>query len=274
LGNGLHSGWLLLVVNSCIGKWKEETSKLTVQNIKADQLYETLIPFPPLAEQHRIVAKVDELMALCDRLEATQTEREAARDRLATSTLARLNTPDPATFPSDARFALDTLESLTTRTDLVKQLRETIISLAVTGKLASQDPEDEPASQLLRRIEKEKRGLKSRARQPEDGEFIELSSRPTFELPDNWRWTSLGAICLEMRYGTSKKCDYGIVGTPVLRIPNVSGGKISIDDLKFGPLTESKIEDLSQRWPEESGRRDKWTICLNAAKMTAVQERA
>src|SRR5258707_38209 len=50
-----------------------------------------------------------------------------------------------------------------------------------------------------------------------------------------------------MRYGTSKKCDYERVGTPVLRIPNVSGGRVSLDDLKYGPLTKNEIEELSLR---------------------------
>jgi type I restriction enzyme, S subunit len=94
-----------------------------------------LIPLPPLAEQHRLVAKVDELMGLCDRLEAAQAAREGVRDRLAAASLARLNAADPDTFQADARFALATLPALTTRPDQIKTLRQTILNLAVRGKL-------------------------------------------------------------------------------------------------------------------------------------------
>lgn len=111
-------------------------------------------PLPPLAEQHRIVAKVNELMALCDELEAARTEREMKRDRLAAASLARLNTPDPEIFRDDARFALDALPALTARPDQIKQLRQTILNLAVRGKLVPQDPADEPAGELLKRIQR------------------------------------------------------------------------------------------------------------------------
>ena len=84
------------------------------------------IPLPPLAEQHRIVAKVDELMALCDRLEAARTERKTTRDRLTATSLARLNAPDPdpAVFRNDAAFTLDNLAPLTTRPDQIEALRQ------------------------------------------------------------------------------------------------------------------------------------------------------
>ena len=108
------------------------------------------IPLPPLAEQHRIVAKVDELMALCDRLEEARTERETRRDRLAAASLARLNEPDPdlGVFQNHASHSPSTiLIPLTTRPDQIKALRQTILNLAVRGKLVEQDPNDEPTSE-------------------------------------------------------------------------------------------------------------------------------
>ena len=111
----------------------------------------SFIPLPPLAEQHRIVAKVDELMALCDRLETARADREVTRDRLAAASLALLNEPDPETFQDHARFALDALRPSPARPDQIKQLRRTILNLAVRGKLVPQDPNDEPASELLTR---------------------------------------------------------------------------------------------------------------------------
>ena len=107
-----------------------------------------LVPLPPLAEQHRIVAKVDELMAACDGLEAARAEREATRDRLTAASLARLDAPDPdpMAFQNHAAFALDNLAPLTARLDQIKALRQTILNLAVRGKLVEQNLTDEPAS--------------------------------------------------------------------------------------------------------------------------------
>jgi type I restriction enzyme S subunit len=128
-------------------------------------------PLPPLAEQRRIVAKVDELMGLCDRLEAARAGREAVRDLLAAASLARLNAPDPETFQADAHFALDALPALTTRPDQIKRLRQTILNLAVRGKLVPQDPNDEPVAMRYQR---------------------ELGGA---DIPKSWRVLNFGKFC-------------------------------------------------------------------------------
>jgi type I restriction enzyme S subunit len=155
-------------------------------------------PLPPLAEQHRIVAKVDELMGLCDRLEAARAGREAARDRLAAASLARLNAPDPATFEADARFALGSLPDLTTRPDQIRKLRQTILNLAVRGKLVPQDPNDEPASELLKRITKE-------IPSPKIGSS-KVDALP-YDVPTNWVWTMLGILVVHSDAGWSPKTE-------------------------------------------------------------------
>lgn len=135
-------------------------------------------PLPPLAEQRRIVAKVDELMALCDRLDAVRAERETTRDRIATASLARLNAPDPdpATFQTHAAFVLNHFTPLTTRPDQIKALRQTILNLAVRGKLVAQNPNDEPASELLRRRK------------------IVVQGAGPFDLPGSWTWVNVGEV--------------------------------------------------------------------------------
>jgi type I restriction enzyme S subunit len=162
---------------------------------KLNQAQAVTIPFPlpPLAEQHRIVAKVDELMDLCDRLEAARETREATRDRLAAASLARLDTPDPENTQEGVRFPLDALPALTTRPDQIKRLRQTILNLAVRGKLVPQDPTDEPVSELLKRIAMEKARL-VKAGKIRPPKAIPAQSEPPFQIPSNWRWAQIAEI--------------------------------------------------------------------------------
>jgi type I restriction enzyme S subunit len=182
------------------------------------------VGLPPLAEQHRIVAKVDELMGLCDRVEAARAGREATRDRLAAASLARLNAPDPETFTDDARFALDALQDLTTRPDQIKALRQTILNLAVRGQLVPQDAKDEPASELLKRIGKEK------ARLLKQGEIRKEKALPPvsdddkfFDLPSSWSWIRLGDLSQLVKSGSRDWAQhYSTEGAIFVRMGNLS----------------------------------------------------
>jgi type I restriction enzyme S subunit len=157
--------------------------------LTAQMAVNQVVPLPPLAEQHRIVTKVDELMALCDRLEAARAEREATRDRLTKASLSRLNNPDPdpAAFAGHASFALRNLPALTARPDQIKHLRQTILNLAVRGKLVPQDLNDEPASELLKRITKKKDCARR-------GTVTIDPNAELYPLPRIWKWASLDEL--------------------------------------------------------------------------------
>jgi type I restriction enzyme S subunit len=153
----------------------------------------SLLPFPlpPLAEQQRIVAKVDELMALCDQLEAARQERQECRERLVAATLQRLNQPaeDPASLRQDASIALEVLPNLTTTSAQIKQLRQTILNLAVRGKLVEQDPEDEPAEELVKRIAAERTRPATAGKAKNLIQFPEPDLRfAPFVLAGGWAW--------------------------------------------------------------------------------------
>ena len=206
----------------------------TVQSLKYTEFEKQPFPLPPLAEQHRIVTKVDELMALCDELEAARAAREAKRDRLAAASLARLNAPDPETFPADARFALDALPALTTRPDQIKQIRQTILNLAVRGKLVPQVPADEPASELLKRIAKEKDRLVKAGEIPAKKDPARDTSRLTEELPASWCRIALGQVCNLVTSGSRGWAEfYSTSGPGFIRAQNIRFGRIRLDDLAF-----------------------------------------
>ena len=188
-------------------------------------------PLPPLAEQHRIAAKVDELMGLCDRLEAARTEREATRDRMAAASLVRLNDPDPdpVVFRNNAAFAIENLTPLTTRTDQIKALRQTILNLAVRGKMVPQDPNDEPAAELLKRIAKEKAG-ESKKTKP----TISLTSSITrCDVPSGWVITDLQSVCASITDGDHLPPPKTESGIPFLVIGNVRSQTIEFTGSRF-----------------------------------------
>ena len=181
-------------------------------------------PLPPLAEQRRIVAKVDQLMALCDQLEETRNECEDTRNRLTKASFARLTAADTdeETFRAHAGFAVNALPVLTARADQVKQLRQTILNLAVRGRLVEQNPADEPLPCLDEKTPPE----------PE----------PPFELPPNWRWSRLRALGALIGGGTPSKAraDYWNGTIPWVSPKDMKSDYITATQMR---LTEDAIED-------------------------------
>jgi len=216
----LLSQKFLLYLFHTLKKHAERNARGLAQlNLNTDLVRSFPFGLPPLAEQKRIVAKVDELMALCDRLEAQQQARETRHAALARASLARFaDAPTPANLdvifhPSYAIAPAD--------------LRKSILTLAVQGKLVPQDPNDEPVDELLKRIEVEQERL-VKARQIRRIEVAPLcADEEPFGIPTNWAWTRLGRIG-----------DWGSGSTPPRGNAELYGGGITW--LKSGELDDNR----------------------------------
>ncbi|MEO6095205.1 MAG: restriction endonuclease subunit S [Fibrobacteria bacterium] len=150
------------------------------------------IPLPPLAEQNRIVAKVDELMDLCDWLETQQQDRETRFESLSRASLDRFaEAPTPANLNFIFHKSYDVSPA---------ELRKAILTLAVQGKLVAQDLSEETSKELIFRINKtlgESNGKKY--------DSVSENDAP-FEIPDSWSWIRLGSISLKSESGWSPQC--------------------------------------------------------------------
>lgn len=213
-------------------------------------------PLPPLAEQRRIVAKVDELMALCDGLEETRAARADTRDRLTRSSLARLTAPntDAAAFRGHARFAINALPALTARADQVKHLRQTILSLAVRGKLVEQDPADEPASELLERIDSARKPAPAKGRKTKRVAIPSSLADTAFSPPTGWAHARLSQLVRVLNGRAYKKAELLDSGTPVLRVGNLFTSKHwYYSDLRLAEDKYCDEGDLLYAWSASFG---------------------
>ena len=155
-----------------------------------------IFSLPPLSEQHRIVAKIDQLMARCEELEKLRAEREQKRLAIHSAVLKQLlEAQDQSSFADAWQFITRNFTELYSVKENVAELRKAILQLAVMGKLVPQDPNDPPASELLKEIEAEKRRLvkEGKIKKPKPLPEIKDDQVPC-ELPQGWVWARLGEI--------------------------------------------------------------------------------
>jgi len=166
--------------------FKYKSRGTTISGITKKQLKDIPIPLPPLPEQERIVEKIEALFTQLD---------------AGTASLRRIQAQ-------------------------LKRYRASVLKAAVEGRLVPQDPSDEPAEQILRRLGKSP-----------------LANKDLRNLPEGWCWTTLQNISWKADYGTSQKCDYSSSTTPVIRIPNIVHGEFDFSDLKYATKPEELKED-------------------------------
>jgi type I restriction enzyme S subunit len=187
---GLFPHYLCLHLASpyCLAYYDEHGKGTAQKGIYLGQLSELPIAVPPIAEQHRIVAKVDELMALCDQLEAQHNNAADAHEQLVSHLLSTLTqSQDAADFNANWQRIATHFDTLFTTESSIDSLKQTLLQLAVMGKLVPQDPSDEPASELLKRIEDEKATLVAEGKIKKTKPLAAIGDSP-FDLPPNWIW--------------------------------------------------------------------------------------
>jgi type I restriction enzyme S subunit len=182
----LEPSFLAIAAQYRLSELQGTKAYTTVDHLSSGQIENAVVPLPPLAEQKRIVAKVDELMALCDRLEAQQQERETRHAALARASLARFaDAPTPGNLNSifHPSFSVPPAD-----------LRKSILTLAVQGKLVPQDPNDEPAEELIARLTRE---LTPEQRRSQAAPLPPLPAESLqYEVPDSWTWARFREVAI------------------------------------------------------------------------------
>lgn len=204
------------------------------KRVPHDYFANSPFPLPPFAEQERIVTKVDELMALCDRLEAQQQERDTRHAVLARASIARFaEAPTPANldFLFHSSYAIAPAD-----------LRKAILSLAVQGKLVPQDPTEEQAESLLAHIDRDRSRIAKEhgVRVPKNVPPLTAETCP-HDIPESWQWSRIGHLALVVDYGTSQKANSDSTKVPVYRMGNIVGGRLVDENLKY---VDGNIDDL------------------------------
>ncbi|MDF0377472.1 restriction endonuclease subunit S [Methylophilus sp. YYY-1] len=231
-----------------------------------------VVYLPPLAEQHRIVAKVDELMALCDQLEQQHSNAQEAHETLVSQLLATLTQSQNAEeFNANWQRIYAHFDVLFTTEASIDALKQTLLQLAVMGKLVPQDPNDEPASELLKRIQAEKVKLIAEGKLKKQKPLTPIGEdEKPFELPKGWEWVRLASTGITSTGGTPKTSDTHMFGG---NIPFIGPGQIS----PAGELLEAEkylTEDgIAQSTLAESG--DILMVCIGGSigKTLLVNER-
>ncbi|TSE14060.1 restriction endonuclease subunit S, partial [Mesorhizobium intechi] len=223
---GAFNRYLLTALKAMRPLFVEQGAGGAQPNISREKIIATAFALPPEAEQHRIVAKVDELMVLCDRLEAGTYEAIDAHQLLVTELLATLTSSQDAGQLAENWARIEAhFDTLFATEDSVDQLKQTILQLAVMGRMVPQDPKDEPASELLKRVKVDwlrqvsERGMRG-AKVPT---FLARDVE-NYSYPETWKVVPLGQLAVVTDPNPSHRYpDYNGGTIPLLSTQEFSG---------------------------------------------------
>jgi type I restriction enzyme S subunit len=195
-GELLYKRYLYTFLLEQTQKIKASGHGVMMIHLTKEKMEKLVVYLPPLAEQHRIVAKVDELMTLCDQLENQHSNAIVAHEKLVSYLLNTLTqSQDAAEFNESWQRIAANFDTLFSTESSIDALKQTVLQLAVMGKLVPQDANDEPASELLKRIQAEKAKLIAEGKIKKDKPLAVIGdNEKPFELPNGWEWVRLSDV--------------------------------------------------------------------------------
>lgn len=196
-----------------------EQKKITaIPNLTLEIIANCSMPIPPLEEQHRIVAKMEEILPYIDQYDKAYTKLEAFNKK----------------FPED--------------------MKKSILQMAMQGKLVEQRPEEGTADELYEQIIVEKAQLVKEGKIKKDKRTIDRIVKEEdipFEIPENWKWVYLGTILNKLTDGTHRTPKYVMTGVKFVSVKDMSSGNLCLDNTKF--ITQEEHEELYARCNPERG---------------------
>ena len=178
-------------------------------NISKEKIVASVMPLPPLAEQHRIVAKIEEMLPFVDRYAASYEKLEQFN----------------AKFPED--------------------MKKSILQYAIQGKLVEQRPEEGTAEELYKAIQEEKQKLIKEGKIKKEKPLAEITEDEIpFDIPDSWKWCRLSQI-IDVRDGTHDSPKYVPDGVPLVTSKNLSNGIIDYSNIKY--ITQEDADKINER---------------------------
>ncbi len=217
LTNNLVFNYIYVFLESPVFKsfYTQNYTGTTIKNIPLKALRNCPIPLPPIEEQKRIVAKIEKLMPLVD-------EYAESYNRLQ---------------KIDNEFE--------------DKLKQSVLRYAMEGKLVKQDPSDEPASELIKKIENKKAELikEGKIKKSKKLPAITDDEKP-FDIPDSWEWVRLDTV-LDVRDGTHDTPKYVENGIPLITSKNISNGHLDFSNIKY--ISEKDFTEINKRSNVEKG---------------------
>ncbi|WP_267397933.1 restriction endonuclease subunit S [Pseudomonas sp. GM_Psu_2] len=213
------------------------TYGMNLPRIGTESAREALFPFPPQKEQSLIVAKVDELMALCDKLEAQQHARRKLQSALRHSTLQALaSSQSPHELQTTWARLAENLGRLIYVPQDVREFKALILDLAIRGLLTDRRLDDEPPETLISRSLEAKRARlasgEMKNKKPSATDIVDVE----IKIPSHWERASLDELFqfIDYRGKTPVKTSSGVV---LVTAKNVRPGVIATEPVEY--LSES-----------------------------------